>query len=94
MSVSLWDLLGKPKNMRPYSVFYGEEEHVLLYAKKTGFLVDATGNQFGNKLLARRPAVCGSQRRYLLRTLQPAWRQSVLDTPCALRSGIAFQMLF
>ena len=51
VSVQLWDVMGRPKNMKPYSVWFGEEEHVLLYAKKTGLLVDATGNQFGNKVL-------------------------------------------
>jgi SPP1 gp7 family putative phage head morphogenesis protein len=51
-AVSLWDRLGQPKSLQPYSVMFVEEEHVLLYARKAGVLVDPTGMQFEQPFFA------------------------------------------
>ncbi len=45
VTVRLWDLLGQPKDLVPYSCFVGEDEHVVLRSKN-GWILDPTGDQF------------------------------------------------
>ena len=54
-SVTLWDRMGQPKDFRPYSVMLGgDEEHVLLYNKRTRELIDPTGMQFDQPIFQDR----------------------------------------
>jgi hypothetical protein len=46
LSVSLWNDLGKPKDLVPVSVMCGDEEHVLLYNTKEKWAIDPAGEQF------------------------------------------------
>jgi SPP1 gp7 family putative phage head morphogenesis protein len=52
VSIKMWDLMGRPKSLRPYTVMWAEEEHVLLYSSRTGLIIDPTGSQFGNKVIS------------------------------------------
>ncbi len=78
VSVSLWDIMGRPKNMKPYSVFYGAEEHVILYSKKTGLIIDATGQQFGNKIITLK-GKSGYKKFYQLVTREIEDARSLLN---------------
>jgi len=48
ISILIWIKLGKPRNLWPYSVMVGGEEHVILYNKTHDFAFDATCDQFGH----------------------------------------------
>lgn len=50
VSVVLWDKLGQPQGLKPYSVMIGEEEHVLLHDRKSGVVIDPTGYQFSQRI--------------------------------------------
>lgn len=44
-----------PKGFAPYSCEVGEEEHVILYDKKTGDVIDPTGDQFDFPVFDSKP---------------------------------------
>ena len=46
LSIALWHKLGKPKDYIPYSVMFGEEEHVFLFNKAKNAVLDPSGSQF------------------------------------------------
>ncbi len=54
VSVTLWDKLGRPENLKPYRVWKGYADHVVLYSRKQKFIIDATGNQFGQPVFTVR----------------------------------------
>ncbi len=46
-STLLWERMGRPADVVPTSFSVGEEEHVALFNKKQGYVIDPTGDQFG-----------------------------------------------
>jgi hypothetical protein len=55
MTYELWEQLKKPKDYGPYSVFYGENEHVILYNVKLNKALDVTGKQFNLPIINNDP---------------------------------------
>jgi len=60
LTYHFWNALGRPKDFLPYSVMIGEDEHVVLYNKKLGIVLDIAGNQFNQPLINLNPGVYGN----------------------------------
>lgn len=78
VSVYLWDQIGQPKNLFPYSVIFAEEEHVILYDWRTGVIVDPTGEQFDQPLFnIRREAPYTKFWRFTAEALDSARKEKL-----------------